>query len=146
MKFKFKVNNVLLGSDNQMITGGGILQIAGLQPSDDFDLYMKLHGKEFEPIQESENVDLAMPGIEKFKVLPRKSLKFRVDDEKYETDELELTPLQIFQIVGLDSAKYYLKQIKGHLEITYKNDVNKSIIMLGNPKFITCKNEPTTVS
>ena len=146
MDFKFKVNNVELSSDSHMITGDGILKIAGFQPSEDYDLYMKLHGKEFEPIQVGENVDLAKPGIEKFKVTPRKSLKFTVDDEKYETDELELTPVQIFQIVGLDSAKYYLKQIKGHMEIPYKNDVNKSIIMLGNPKFITCKNEPTTVS
>ena len=146
MSFKFKINNVVLSAESQVITGTEILTIGGFQPPEDFELYLKLEGKEFEPIQFDENVDLGLPGIEKFIVNPKKPLKFWVDDEKYETDEIELTPTQILQIVGLNPTKYYLKQIKGHIEITYKNDTDKNIIMLGNPRFITCKNEPTTVS
>jgi len=146
MSFKFKIKNVEFSSENQVIAGNVILTIGGFQPPEDFELYLELHGKEFEPIQFDENVDLGLPGIEKFIVNPKKLLKFLVDDEKYETDEIELTPTQILQIVGIDPTKYYLKQIKGHIEITYKNDVDTDIIMLGNPKFITCKDEPTTVS
>jgi len=146
MSFKFKVNNEMLSSDNKIISGIEILKIAGFEPVENFDLYKKIQGHEFEPIQFDENVDLEEPGIEKFKVALRKAITFEVDDEDYKTEEIELTPIEIFKIIGLDSSKFYLKQIKGHMDITYKNDENKSINMLGHLKFITCKKEPTTVS
>lgn len=146
MSFNFKVNEKLLSSDNKIISGSEILKIAGFEPEEDFDLYKKIQGHEYEPIQFDENVDLEEPGIEKFKVSVRKSIKFEVDDEEYETSELELTPIEIFKIIGLDSSKFYLKQIKGHMDITYKNDEHKSIDMLGHLKFITCKKEAATVS
>ncbi|MDX1829280.1 MAG: multiubiquitin domain-containing protein [Lutibacter sp.] len=146
MSFNFKVNGKQLSSDNKIISGSEILKIASFEPEEDFDLYKKIQGHEYEPIQFDENVDLEEPGIEKFKVSPRKSIKFEVDDEEYETIELELTPIEIFKIIGLDSSKFYLKQIKGHMDITYKNDEHKSIDMLGHLKFITCKREAATVS
>ncbi len=146
MSYKFKVNNQTLSSDNRIISGTEILELADFVPIEDFDLYKKIKGREFEPIQYDEDVDLDEPGIERFRVAFRKSITFSVDDEEYTTDEIELTPIEIFQIIGLDSSKFYLKRIKGHMEITYKNDEHKSINMLGHLKFITCKNEPTTVS
>lgn len=146
MSYQFKVNNQLLSSDNRIISGTEILELADFVPIEDFDLYKKIKGREFEPIQYDENVDLDEPGIEKFRVALRKSIAFSVDDEEYITDEIELTPIKVFQIIGLDPSKFYLKQIKGHMEITYKNDEHKSIDMLGHLKFITCKNAPTTVS
>lgn len=146
MSFYFKVNEKLLSSDDKIISGSEILKIAGFEPEEDFDLYKKIQGHDYEPIQFDENVDLAEPGIEKFKVSVRKSIKFEVDDENYETNELELTPIEIFKIIRLDSSKFYLKQIKEHMDITYKNDEHKSIDMLGNLKFITCKREAATVS
>lgn len=146
MSYNFKVNEKRLSSDNKIISGSEILKIAGFEPEEDFDLYKKIQGHEYEPIQFDENVDLEEPGIEKFKVSVRKSIKFEVDDEEYETSELELTPIEIFKIIGLDSSKFYLKQIKGHMDITYKNDEHKSIDMLGHLKFITCKREAATVS
>lgn len=146
MKNDFKVNNRMFSSDNKIITGTEILTMSGFIPIENFDLYKKIQGQEFEPIQSSENVDLEEPGIEYFRVEPREFIIFSVDDEEYNTKELELTPIDIFKIIGLDSSKFYLKQIQGHMDITYKNDENKSIDMLDHPKFITCKREPTTVS
>jgi Multiubiquitin len=146
MSFNFKVNKEQVSSDNKIISGSEILKIAGFEPEEDFDLYKKIHGHEYEPIQLDENVDLEEPGIEKFKVSARKAIKFDVDDEEYQTENIELTPIEIFKIIGLDSSKFYLKQIKGHLDITYKNDEHKSINMLGYLKFITCKKEAATVS
>lgn len=146
MSFKFKVNNEMLSSDNNVVSGAEILGIAGCKPVEDFDLFKKVKGHDFELIQYDEKVDLEEPGIESFKVGLRKSITFRVDDEDYTTDKIELTPMEIFKIIGLDPSKFYLKQIKGHLDITYKNDENISINMLGHLKFITCKREPATVS
>jgi len=146
MSFKFKVNKEMLSSDNSLITGMEILMMSGFKPVEDFDLYKKIKDQEFEPIQLDEKVDLEEPGIEMFKVVIRNSITFSVDDEEYTTDEIKLTPIEIFKIIGLDPSKFYLKQINGHMDITYKNDENKSIDMLGHLKFITCKREPTTVS
>lgn len=146
MSFKFKVNKEQLSSDNKIISGAEILRIAGFEPEEDFDLYKKIQGHEYEPIQLDENVDLEEPGIERFRASVRKAIRFEVDDEVYQTEEIELTPIDIFKIVGLDSSKFYLKQIKGHMDITYKNDEHKIINMLGHLKFITCKREAATVS
>lgn len=144
--YRIKVNKEVLSSDNRTISGSEILKIAGYEPVEDFDLYQKMQGKEYEPIQLDEQVNLDEPGIEKFKAAPRKSIDFDVDDELYHTESLELTPIDIFKIIGLDSSKFYLKQIKGHLDISYKNDEHKSINMLGHLRFITCKREAATVS
>lgn len=146
MSFKLKVNSSLLISEKRMVSGQEILKIAGFEQAEEFDLYKKIKGREYEPIQLDEIVDLEEPGIEKFKASPRKNIVFRVDDEDYSTNELELTPIDIFKIIGLDPSKFYLKQIDGHIDINYKNDETKCIVMLGHLKFITCKREPATVS
>ena len=146
MSYNFKVNEEMLSSDNNVISGSEILEMSGHKPVEEFDLFVKIKGREFEPVQFDEKVDLSNPGIENFKVSHRKSITFHVDDEKYTTDETELTPLEIFKIIGLDPSKFYLKQIKGHLDISYKNDEGANIDMLGQLKFITCKREPATVS
>lgn len=146
MKFDYKVNETMLSSDNKTISGSEILSNAGFKPAENYDLYKKITGREFEPIQYDETVDLSEPGIEFFKVSRRQEISFEVDDETYPTQELEMTPIQILKVVNYESPQYYLKQIKGNMEITYKNDMNKPIDMMGHLKFITCKNEPTTVS
>lgn len=146
MDFQFEINGKQFASSERFISGNKLLNLAGFTPEENFDLYKKLTGREYEPIQLEENVDLDEPGIEHFKVFPRKELSFSVDDEIFHTKELELTPLSIFQLIHLSSDQYYLKQIMKHMEITYKNDLDKKIDMLDHPKFITCKKEPTTVS
>jgi multiubiquitin len=146
MTYSYKVNNQMLSTDNQFVSGSEILELVGFEPVENFDLFKRIEGREFEPIQLDEKVDLGEPGIERFRAAPKKTISFSVDDEKYKTDEIDLNPVDIFNIIGLDSSKFYLKQIKGHMEISYKNDEHKEIRMLGHLKFITCKNEPTTVS
>lgn len=146
MKFDYKVNETMLSSDNKIISGSEILLHAGFKPVENYDLYKKITGREFEPIQYDETVDLSELGIEFFKVSHRREISFEVDDETYSTQELEMTPIQILKVVNYESPKYYLKQIKENMEITYKNDMHKSIDMIGHLKFITCKNEPATVS
>jgi len=144
--FNFKVNGKTYSSTEGTISGGQILEIAGFLPIDDFDLTMKIEHHDFEPVQIQESVDLTSKGIEMFKVKPKKELKFEVDDEKYTTTEIELTPVEILDKAGLKSEQYYLKQILGHLEVSYKDKETELISMLHNPKFISCKKGPATVS
>lgn len=144
--FNFKVNGKTYSSTEGTISGGQILEIAGFLPIDDFDLTMKIEHHDFEPVQIQESVDLTSKGIEMFKVKPKKELKFEVDDEKYKTSETELTPVDILSKAGLKAEEYYLKQIIGHTEISYKDKETELISMLHNPKFISCKKGPATVS
>jgi hypothetical protein len=146
MKLNFKVNNEVFSSENPIISGADVLRIAGLKPEDGIELYKKVNGNELIAVNYEEMIDLKEPGTETFITEVRKQIKFEVDDERYFSDKMELTPLEIFTIIGLDHTKYYLKQINGHLDISYKSDENKSIDMRQNPKFITCKREPATVS
>jgi hypothetical protein len=145
-KFNFKVNGKTYSSTEGTISGGQILEIAGFLPVEDFNLFMKIEHRDFEPVQMEASIDLAAKGIEMFKVKPKEELKFEVDDEKYSTTEIELTPVEILDKAGLKSEQYYLKQILGHQEISYKDKETELISMLHNPKFISCKKGPATVS
>lgn len=142
----FKVNGKNFSSNEGTISGRQILEMAGFLPVDDFSLTVKFEDRDFEPVQLQESVDLTAQGIEMFKVKPKKELKFEVDDEKYSTTETELTPVEILNKAGLKSEQYYLKQILGHQEISYKEKEAELISMLHNPKFISCKKGPATVS
>jgi hypothetical protein len=146
VKFNFKLNGKTFSSNEGTISGGQILEIAGLLPQEDFNLFMKITHKDFEPVEMYDQIDLTEPGVEQFKAKPKKELHFEVDDEKYSTTELELTPVQILTIAGLKSEEYYLKQIVDHQEITFKDKENELISMFHNPRFISCKKGPATVS
>ena len=145
-KFTFKLNGKSFSSNEGTISGGQILEIGGFLPLEDFNLFMKVKQQDFEPVKIEDLVDLTAQGVEQFKVKPKKELKFEVDDERYSTTELELTPVQILTIAGLKPEEYYLKQIIGHQEISFKDKETELINMVHNPRFFSCKKGPATVS
>lgn len=51
-------------------TGRAILAVAGITPPEQYGLYLKIHGQQFDRVQLDEEVDLTHPGVEKFKTLP----------------------------------------------------------------------------
>lgn len=141
----FKLNGQVFEA-KKVLTGREILEIAELEPAEDYELLLKIDKKEFEPIQLGESVDLSTPGIEAFKAQPYKSFSVFVDDEPVEINECFMTPVDILQESGKEPGGYYLKQIRGHREVTYKNDPNHKIPIRNKMVFSTCKLEPTTVS
>lgn len=145
-KFNFKLNGKTFSSDEGTISGGQILEIGGFLPLEDFSLFMKVKHQDFELVKIDDLIDLTAQGVEQFKVKPKKELKFEVDDERYSTTEIELTPVQILSIAGLKSEEYYLKQIIGHQEISFKDKETELINMAHNPRFFSCKKGPATVS
>lgn len=144
--YHFKIQNKTFTSENQNVAGEEVLRIAGLQPPEDFELFLKITNRESEPIQLKEVVDLSTSGIEKFTVLRRKKITIKVDDEKFETYECLVTPSEILTANGFDPAAFYLKQFDGHEIISFKNDPSHDISLRPGMCFITCKKSPTTVA
>ena len=145
-KFIIRVNRKKFETVNSTITGKEVLEIANLLPVEDYELLIKVNEKGFEPIQLDERVDLKGAGIEGFFAKPYKKLIIYVDDEPIEVDECFMTPNEILTASGKNSNGFYLKQISGHKEISYKNDREHKIAIKNGLKFSSCKLEPTTVS
>lgn len=144
--YTFKIQGRKYESATKFPIGEEILKIAGLTPAEDYELFLKIGNKEFEPVQPKEEVDLSQPGLEMFKVRRRYEIPYELDDEFYSTYECHVTPLQLLKDNGVDPDKFYLKQIDGHNSIDYKNDTGHFISLRPNMKFITCKKGPATVS
>ena len=73
-------------------------------------------------------------------------IEFTVDGETVTTTEHELTPVQVMQLAGVDPESHYLKEIRGHQQISYKDTPNEPIHVHNNQRFITNSLEPTPVS
>jgi len=145
-QFEIKINGKKFEVAATSITGKEVLAIAGLEPATDFELLLKITDRELEPVELTEVVDLTREGIETFWAKPYKELTIFVDDEPIIVRECFLTPVQILGLVNKSPESFYLKQILGHKEITYKNDQDHLIAMRNHLKFSTCKREPTPVS
>ncbi|RDC54356.1 hypothetical protein DU508_21785 [Pedobacter chinensis] len=144
--FEIRVNDRTFNYEKSTITGKELLILIGLNHSTDYEILFKLVGKEFEPIQLDEVVDLADPRIETFFIKPYPSVVIEVDDEIYPIAHIFMTPTEILTLAGIDADKHYLKQILEAREITYKNDKAHVIAMHHKMKFVSCKIGNTTVS
>lgn len=144
--FEIRVNDRTFNYEKSTITGKELLILIGLNHSTDYEILFKLAGKEFEPIQLDEVVDLADPKIEKFFIKPYPSVVIEVDDEIYPIAHIFMTPTEILTLAGIDADKHYLKQILEAREITYKNDKVHVIAMHHRMKFVSCKIGNTPVS
>ncbi len=145
-KFSYKVNREKFETVDAIITGEEILKKANLFPVEDYELLIKVNEKGFEPVQLDERIDLNEAGIEGFFAKPYKKLIIYVDDEPFQVDECFMTPNQILTASGKNANGFYLKQISGHIEVSYKNDREHKVSIKNALKFSSCKLEPTTVS
>ncbi len=142
MKYFFKINRKRFESSKSKLTGRELLTIANLTPVEDYELLYKINEKGFTPIQLDEIVDLKTAGIEGFKARPYKKLTIKVDNKQYEADECFMTPLEIMNLVGINSDLFYLKEIrKGNVEVTYKDDVEHKIAITKTSCFVSCQLE-----
>ena len=69
-KYKIKVDRVKYTTEQEMMTGREILQLAGKSPVERFQLNQRLRGGKVVKIGYDESVDFTTPGIEKFMTIP----------------------------------------------------------------------------
>lgn len=138
---KFKLNNELLEVAKTKITGEEILLKGNLLPVSDYELLIKLNEKGFEPVQLDEIIDLKTPGIEGFVAKPYKKLLVKLDGTPMSFEECFMTPNEILNAFGMDTSNFFLKQVKGDVEIGYANDKNHKIAINNNAVFVSCEIE-----
>lgn len=141
MMEKFKLNNELFEVTNKKITGEEILLKGALTPVSDYELLIKLNEKGFEPVQLDEIIDLKTPGIEGFFAKPYKKLLVTLDGTPMHFEECFMTPNEILNTFGIDSSDFFLKQLKGDVEIGYANDKKHKIAITNNAVFVSCEIE-----
>ncbi len=71
---------------------------------------------------------------------------YTVDDKPFTTTSEVMTPAEILSKAGFDPTKFYLIQIEGDHEVSYKGEPDKPIHMHDHMVFITAKLGPTPVS
>ena len=74
------------------------------------------------------------------------TFNYTVDDEPQSTTEHQLTPTQILEHAGIDTASHYLVQIEGNHKVSYEGKPNEVIHMHEHMKFISISTGPTPVS
>ncbi len=142
MTYTFRINRKKFESDESKITGRELLTIANLTPVEDFELLYKINEKGFTPIQRDEIVDLKIAGIEGFKAKPYRKLKIKVDNNQYEVEECFMTPFEIMELAGINTDRFFLKEIRqGNVEVSYKDDVEHKIAVTKTSCFVSCQRE-----
>ena len=142
----YKLNKKQFTATDSKITGREVLNNGNLEPAEDFELLLKVNEGGFEPVQLDEIIDLKRPGIEGFFAKPYKKLIILVNENELEVEECFLTPNEILDAATIDKSSYYLKQIKGEIEIGYENDPNHKISIKQRAKFETCKKDKKQVT
>ena len=145
-KFIFKVNRQKFESVNAIITGKEVLGIASLLPVEDYELLIKVWQKSLQSQHLLNQFFHLIELVRNLFHLPYKKLLIYVDDEPVEVDECFMTPNEILTAAGKNANGFYLKQISGHKEVSYKNDREHKVAIKNGLKFSSCKLEPTTVS
>jgi hypothetical protein len=146
MTYKYRLNKKQFIATASKISGKNVLINGYLEPVEDYELLLKINEGGFEPVQLDEIIDLKRPGIEGFFAKPYKKLIILVNENEVEVEECFLTPNEILTASSLDKSIYYLKQLKGEIEIGYENDPNHKISIRQKAKFITCKKDKKQVS
>lgn len=145
-QFSITVNGRHFAHDSPTITGNELLQLVGLHHSSEYEILLRLNERESEPVELTETVDLARHQEAAFTIKPYPEAVIELDDETIPFTEIFMTPVEIMLLADYKDSEYYLKQVIGHQEITYKDDKQHVIALHDRIKFVTCKIANTTVS
>tara|TARA_R110000744_G_scaffold81466_1_gene160097 strand:- start:521 stop:1189 length:669 start_codon:yes stop_codon:yes gene_type:complete len=138
-EYTFKINAKLFETSNPIINGQQILELAGLDPAQDFELLQRINERGFEPVQLDEMVDLREMGIEGFRAKPYKHIPIVIDGKTIKVEECFMTPLEILELAEKDPQDFFLKEIRnGDVEVGYREDLDHKVGLNRRSVFVTC--------
>lgn len=134
-RLRFAVEGVQYETDQQYLTGAAIKQLAGLSP--DVDLYLRADDPfNDELIENSKEVNLALPGIEGF--FTKKTLKYFVDGKPFFSKSQYITGEEIKIAAGLPlDIELFLNVPEGWQDQRIGNEDRVNLARPGQERFIS---------
>ena len=137
MKYIYFLNQEQFESANYKITGKEILNAANFE-SNNVELRIKINESGYEPVTLEEVIDLREPGRETFVTVNRLDHKtIFIDGMPHTVKEDTLSANKIIALTGKKVKDYFLVQLEGEVEVSYKNDRGFEIGLKDNAQFIT---------
>lgn len=147
-KYLIRIDDEKYEVHKSELSGREILEIAHKKPIECYLLFQKIKGHEhLKKIELDEEVDLKKPGIERFETKQFEGVrKYYLDDEPYTTAEKQLTSRQILIKANLNPEDFYIKEIVGDEQISYKDKLDVPIDICPETRFVSINIGPMPVS
>lgn len=106
--YPLQIDQQQYSSDDPIVTGQQILDLAGKRTSDQFLVYQMLTNGQMEGIRPNETVDLTRSGVEKFLTYHSdRSFFFTLDGRKLEWPAASITGAQLKKLANLANPATY---------------------------------------
>jgi Multiubiquitin len=132
-------------TEDPVITGQQILDLAGKHPSDQFLAYQVLTNGQMEGIRPDESVDLTRSGVERFLTyLSDRAFFFTLDGRKFEWAAPVITGRKLKNLAGVDPNTYEVwQEVRGSDDRAIED---RELVSLADPateRFFTGKKNTT---
>jgi hypothetical protein len=143
--YKFSIDDHNQASEDPIITGQQLLDLAGKHPTDQRLVYQLLQNGQLEGIRPDETVDLRKPGIEKFLTFDTdRTFFFTLDGQKFEWLAPNITGRKLKDLAKVDSATYEVwQEVRGADDRAIQDTEIISLEPKGTERFFTGKKTTT---
>lgn len=140
-RLRFSVEGVQYETDQQYLTGAAIKHLAGIAP--DVDLYLRVKEPfNDEVIENNQEVNLALPGIEGF--FTKTALKYFVDGRPFFSKSQYITGEEIKNVAGLSlDVELFLDVPDGWQDQRIRNEDRVNLARPGQERFLSKKKSIT---
>jgi Multiubiquitin len=143
--YKFSIDDQNHISDDPIVTGQQLLDLAGKRPSDQFLVYQVLPNGQMEGLRPDETVDLTRSGVERFLTYQSdRAFFFTLDGQKIEWPAATITGRKLKDLAKVDPATYEVwQEIRGADDRAIEDRELVSLEAQGTERFFTGRKTTT---
>jgi hypothetical protein len=143
--YKFSIDDQNHISDDPIVTGQQLLDLAGKRPSDQFLVYQVLSNGQMEGLRPDETVDLTKSGVERFLTYHSdRAFFFTLDGQKIEWPASTITGRKLKDLAKVDPATYEVwQEVRGADDRAIEDRELVSLEATGTERFFTGKKTTT---
>lgn len=126
--------------NERVISRRAIVDKIGVKSTDALLIYQIVNDSEIEIVQDSDKIDLSVPGFERFVVKESFIYNYLVDNDPETSDKKILTASDILRRAAYKPAEYYLVELRPDGgQKSYRDTPNEKVTLTHNPakKFIS---------
>lgn len=144
-KYQIKIDDILYSSDDPIVTGQQLLDLASKRPSDQFLVFQVLTNGQMEGLRPDETIDLTRSGVERFLTYHSdRTFSFTLDGRKFDWPGSSITGRQLKKLANIDPATYEVwQEVRGAADRTIED---RELVSLADPateRFFTGKKNTT---